>query len=129
MLVKLYPDACFEPTKKGKLPFQLAAYNKYTVIMDVILEANPNAIDTMDYNGNTPLHDACKSLNYEGCRKLLSMKKELNRTRNFNNVLPVHNCFFGIHKDNKRLQYKQLETIKVLMLVNPEIATYPDEVS
>eukprot|EP01031_Cornospumella_fuschlensis_P027481 gene27481-33186_t len=127
LLVKLYPDACFEPTKKGKLPFQLAAYNKYTMIMDIILEANPNAIDTMDYNGNTPLHDACKSLNYEGCRKLLSMKKELNRTRNFNNVLPIHNCFFSIHKDNKRLQYKQLETIKVLMVVNPEIATYPDE--
>lgn len=127
MLVRAYPNAAFESTKKGKLPFQLAAYNRYTMIMDVILDVNPAAIDTIDYNGNTPLHDAAKSLNAEGVRKLLAYKPALNRMRNFHECMAIHKAFYYIEKENKRLHNRQLETVKALLQVNPEIAALPDE--
>ena len=67
----------------GKLPFQLSAYNVQTEMLDLLLKVNPEAISGMDYNGNTPLHDAAKTFNYEAIQKLLLIKLDLGRVRNF----------------------------------------------
>eukprot|EP01033_Poteriospumella_lacustris_P002994 gene2994-2194_t len=125
-LIQSYPDACYEVNKKGKLPFQLAAYNRYTIMMDLLLAENAEAIHGLDYNGNTPLHDAAKSLNYEGCKKLLAMKPEMNRVRNFKEDLPIHKVFSFIPRESSRLYHRQFETIKAILNFNPEVAALPD---
>lgn len=125
-LIQSYPDACYEVNKKGKLPFQLSAYNRYTIMMDLLLAENAEAIHGLDYNGNTPLHDAAKSLNYEGCKKLLAMKPEMNRARNFKEDLPIHKVFSFIPRDSPRLYHRQFETIKVILNFNPEVAALPN---
>lgn len=125
-LLHSYSDAVFEVNKKGKLPFQLAAFNQYTIMMDLLLAENPEAIDGMDYNGNTPLHDAAKSLNHEAAKKLLALKPDLNRTRNFKEDLAIHRVFSFISKDSHRLQHRQFETIKAILNFNPEVAALPD---
>lgn len=125
-LIQSYPDACYEVNKKGKLPFQLAAFNRYTIMMDLLLAENAEAIHGLDYNGNTPLHDAAKSLNYEGCKKLLAMKPEMNRVRNFREELPIHKVFSFIPKDSPRLFHRQFETIKAILNFNPEVSALPD---
>lgn len=61
LLVMKYQDACFIANKKGKLPFQLSAYNRFTDITEILYRENPEAVEGMDYNGNTPLHDAGES--------------------------------------------------------------------
>lgn len=127
LLLNANPNAAFESTKRGKLPFQLAACNKYTVIMDMILDVNPAAIDTLDYNGNTPLHDAAKALNTEAVKTLLRLKPGLNRTRNFHEALPIHKAFYFIEKGHTRLINRQLDTVKAILQVNPEVAALPDE--
>jgi ankyrin repeat protein len=48
------------------LPFQMSAYNRFTDIMDILYKKNPEAVEGLDYNGNTPLHDAVKCFNPEG---------------------------------------------------------------
>lgn len=125
-LIQSNSDACYEVNKKGKLPFQLAAYNRYTIMMDLLLAENAEAIHGLDYNGNTPLHDAAKSLNYEGCKKLLAMKPEMNRIRNFKEDLPIHKVFAFIPKESPRLYHRQFETIKAILNFNPEVAALPD---
>eukprot|EP01039_Chlorochromonas_danica_P002667 gene2667-2912_t len=127
LILQSYPQAAFESNSKGKLPFQLSAWNKYTLIMDILLDVNPAAIDTIDYHGNTPLHDASKALNYEGVKKLLAIKPALNRVRNFNESLPIHKCFHYIEKGFKRLHFRQMETVKAILQVNPEVAALQDE--
>jgi ankyrin repeat protein len=153
LLIKSYSDGCYEANKKGKLPFQLAAFNRYTFMMDILYQENPDAIDSMDYNGNTPLHDAAKALNHEGVKKLLSYKPDLNRVRNFKEDLAIHKVFSFLPNEDshhstleqmelhdvefgngdltkskapRRLHHRQLETIKALLSVNPEIAALPD---
>ncbi len=160
LLIKAYSDGCYEVNKKGKLPFQLAAYNRYTFMMDILYQENPDAINGLDYNGNSPLHDAAKSLNHEGVKKILSYNPELNRVRNFKEELPIHKVFSFIptdgdgkmestieqaekHESNggdegttgtgykgtkapRRLFHRQLETIKALLSVSPEVAALPD---
>jgi ankyrin repeat protein len=161
LLIRAYSDGCYESNKKGKLPFQLAAYNRYTFMLDILYQENPEAINGMDYNGNTPLHDAAKSLNHEGVKKILSYNPELNRVRNFKEELPIHKVFSFIPTDGdanpgiestleqaekhengiggerqtnsikgnkapRRLFHRQLETVKALLSVGPEVAALPD---
>ena len=111
-LVRGYPDACFEATKRGKLPFQVAACNRYTFMLDVLYQENPDAVDGMDYNGNTPLHDAAKSLNHEGAKKLLSYKPELNRTRNFKEDLPIHKVFSFLPRGGETAHESTMESLE-----------------
>lgn len=56
LLIENYVDGCFIANKKGKLPFQLSAYNRCTDMMELLLHENPEAIDGLDYNGNTAMH-------------------------------------------------------------------------
>lgn len=125
-LLSAQPEAAYEVNKKGKLPFQLSAYNRYTIMMDLLLAENAEAIHALDYNGNTPLHDAAKSLNYEGARKLLAMKPEMNRVRNFREELPIHKVFSFIPPESSRLYHRQFETLKAILNFNPEVAALPD---
>eukprot|EP01040_Poterioochromonas_malhamensis_P007878 gene7878-8517_t len=126
LLITAYSKGCYEVNKKGKLPFQLSCYNRYIMMMDLLYQENPDAINGLDYNGNTPLHDACKVLNFEGIQRLLSIKSELNRIRNFKEQLPIHKIFSYMPKDAYRLQKRQLESIKSVCTINPEIVSLPD---
>jgi ankyrin repeat protein len=126
LLIQLYPQGCYEVNKKGKLPFQLACYNRYVMMMDLLYQENPEAIQGMDYNGNTPLHDACKTFNYEIIQRLLSIQPELNTVRNFKEQLPIHRLFSFIPKESFRLQKRQFESLKCLCSVNPEVISLPD---
>lgn len=125
-LLKLYPDGAYEVNKKGKLPFQLAAVNTFTLMLDLLLSENPECIDAIDYNGNTPLHDAAKAFNYEGVKKLLLLQPQLNKKKNFREELPLHRAFSFIPKESSRLHHRQFETIKAILSVNPEAAAIPD---
>lgn len=126
LLIKAYPDGCFTATKKGKLPFQLAGFNRFTEMMDILFEANPDALNSVDYNGNTVMHEAAKSLNYDGVKKLLLMKPSIALERNFKEDLPIHRLFSYIPSDSLRLHYRQLETLKCLLYYNPESAALTD---
>lgn len=66
LIIKSNEDAVYQVNKRGKLPFQMAAYNRFTEVMDILHKRNPEAVEGMDYNGNTPLHDAVKCFNPEG---------------------------------------------------------------
>jgi ankyrin repeat protein len=66
LLIKTYEDGIYAVNKRGKLPFQMSAYNRFTDIMDILYKKNPEAVEGLDYNGNTPLHDAVKCFNPEG---------------------------------------------------------------
>jgi ankyrin repeat protein len=52
-------------------------------MMDLILKQNPESINGLDYNGNTPLHDAAKTFNYPAINRLFELKNDLGRIRNF----------------------------------------------
>ena len=58
LVLTKYRDGLYIATKKGKLPFQLSAYNRSTDLMEILYNENPEAVEGLDYNGNTPLHDA-----------------------------------------------------------------------
>lgn len=126
ILIRKYNDALFTANKKGKLPFQMSAYNRYTEIMDIIYKANPEAVEGLDYNGNTPLHDAVKSFNPEGVEKLFTLKYDLGRVRNFKEQLPIHKAFSYIPKGSTRLHARHLQTVNALLRMNPETASLPD---
>jgi ankyrin repeat protein len=66
LLIKTNEDGIYAVNKRGKLPFQMSAYNRFTDIMDILYKKNPEAVEGLDYNGNTPLHDAVKCFNPEG---------------------------------------------------------------
>lgn len=119
-------EACFCPNKRGKLPFQMAAYNRCTELLDILVAENPECVLALDYNGNSPMHDAAKSFNHEAIYKLYEMNNSICRERNFNEQLPIHKAFSHIPAGNTRLQYRHLETIKALLACNPETASLPD---
>lgn len=125
-LIQTYPQGCYEVNKKGQLPFHLACYNRYLLMMELLYQENPEVLDSLDYNGNTPLHAACKSLNYEAVKKLLGLKAELNVARNFKEELAIHKVFSYIPKEATRLYFRQLECVKAIAAVNPEVLTYAD---
>ena len=63
------------------------------------MKVNPEAISGIDYNGNTPLHDAAKTFNYEAIQKLLLIKMDLGRVRNFKGAFTysntyIHTCIY-----------------------------------
>ena len=126
LLLKHFEDGPFTVNKRGKLPFQLSAYNRYTEIMDTLYSVNPEAVEGMDYNGNTPLHDAVKSFNPEGVEKLFTLKYDLGRVRNFKEQLPIHKGFSYIPEGSTRLHSRQLQTMNALLRMNPETASLPD---
>mmetsp|Transcript_33544 Transcript_33544/g.48666 ORF Transcript_33544/g.48666 Transcript_33544/m.48666 type:complete len:413 (+) Transcript_33544:12-1250(+) len=125
-LIKTHDEACFMANKKGKLPFQLSAYNVQTEMLDMLLKINPEAIAAMDYNGNTPLHDAAKTYNYEAIQKLLLIKLDLGRVRNFKEQLPIHKAFSNIPAGSSRIHFRHLESIKALISRHPETVSLPD---
>jgi hypothetical protein len=126
LLIQANPESCYEVNKKGKLPFQLACYNRYVMMIDLLYQENPDAIHGLDYNGNTPLHDACKTFNYEVIQRLLSLLPGLNTVRNFKEQLPIHRLFSLIPKDSFRLYKRQLESLKAICAINPEVISFPD---
>lgn len=119
-------DSIYQASKKNKLPFQLSGYNRSIEIMEFLYNLNKESIDSVDYNGNTTLHDAAKSFNAEGVKNLLSWRPELGRIRNFKEQLPIHKAFCFIPKDSNRLHFRHLETVKNLLSVHPETAALPD---
>lgn len=126
-LITDYPQGAYEANSKGQLPLLMASYNRYTMMMELLLQENPEAIESIDYHGNNALHHATKAMNYEGIRKLLSISPELNRTRNFQEDLPIHILLATfIPKGQARLQTRQLESLKAILHVNPEVAALPD---
>lgn len=126
LLITKFPDGVYIANKKGKLPFQLSAYNRSTDIMEQLYQQNPEAVEGLDYNGNTPLHDAAKSFNTEGLVKLFNYKYDFARIRNFREQLPMHKAFSFIPADSSRLHSRHLETINTLLRMNPETASLPD---
>lgn len=47
-LINHYYEGIYEVTKKGKLPFQLATgYNRYTMLMDILLQENPDSVQAL----------------------------------------------------------------------------------
>jgi ankyrin repeat protein len=109
LLIKTDEDAVYAVNKRGKLPFQMAAYNRHVEIMDVLYKKNPEAVEGLDYNGNTPLHDAVKSFNPEGVEKLFTLKYDLGRVRNFKEQLPIHKAFSYIPAGSTRLHSRHLQ--------------------
>ena len=126
LLMRQYEDAIYSANKRGKLPFQMSAYNRYTEIMDILYKANPEAVEGLDYNGNTPLHDAVKAFNPEGVEKLFTLKYDLGRIRNFKEQLPIHKAFAYIPAGSTRLHSRHLQTVNALLRMNPETASLPD---
>mmetsp|Transcript_60391 Transcript_60391/g.118842 ORF Transcript_60391/g.118842 Transcript_60391/m.118842 type:complete len:404 (+) Transcript_60391:47-1258(+) len=126
LLIKSNEDAVYTVNKRGKLPFQLSAYNRFTDIMDILYKKNPEAVEGLDYNGNTPLHDAVKCFNPEGVEKLFTLKYDLGRIRNFKEQLPIHKAFAYIPAGSTRLHARHLQTVNALLRMNPETASLPD---
>jgi ankyrin repeat protein len=126
LLIKHYDEGVFTVNKKGKLPFQLSGYNRCVDIMDELYRVNPDAVEGLDYNGNTPMHDAVKSFNPEGVAKLFMLKYDLGRIRNFKEQLPIHKAFSYIPDGSSRLHSRHLQTINTLLRMNPETASLAD---
>lgn len=126
LLIRANPDPCFSVNKKGKLPFQLCAYNRCVDMVDLLYVENPESVHGLDYNGNSPMHDAAKSFNYEVIPKLWAHNNELCRVRNFREQLPIHKAFSYIPNGSTRLIFRHLETIKALLKCNPETASLQD---
>lgn len=70
--------------------------------------------------------DAAKSFNTEGLTKLFQFKSDLGRIRNFREQLPIHRVFCSIPTDSIRLHRRQLDTLLVLLRMNPETASLQD---
>mmetsp|Transcript_15071 Transcript_15071/g.33229 ORF Transcript_15071/g.33229 Transcript_15071/m.33229 type:complete len:311 (-) Transcript_15071:736-1668(-) len=103
LLIRRYGDGVYTSNKKGKLPFQLSAYNRHTEVMEVLYAENQEAAQGMDYNGNTPLHDAAKSFNAEAAATLFRYRSDMGRVRNFKEQLPIHRVFAHIPAGSSRL--------------------------
>jgi ankyrin repeat protein len=128
LLLEMHPDSVFEPTNHGQLPFQISLRNRDSEIMDTLLEANSEALIAIDNKGNTCLHDAVKYCNPYGVKKLLDAHPELVLTRNFDrDELPIHRLFHYISKDSKRLQWYQVEVLRILIEHNPETVAMTDK--
>jgi ankyrin repeat protein len=104
----------------------MAAVNRCIDMLDLLVEENPDCVAALDYNGNSPMHDAAKSFNHEAIHKLFELNDELCRGRNFKEQLPIHKAFGYLAADATRLQFRHLETIRALLKYNPETASLPD---
>jgi hypothetical protein len=68
-----------------------------------------------------------KACNVEGVKKYLSLYPDANRIRNFHEELAIHRLLsLYIDKDSYRLQKRQLECLKLICEINPEIISYVD---
>jgi ankyrin repeat protein len=112
-LVEEFHHSLAETTKRGQLPFQLAARNRNVDVLRYIYHMHPEALLSIDREGNSPLHDAATYFNPAATAALLNIKPDMGLSKNFMDQLPVH-CLFRIIPQHKRIRQRQLETLRVV---------------
>jgi hypothetical protein len=71
-LIQLYPEACAQQDKLGRLPLHYAISNVHDIkIVQEILHVYPEAVKSWDNLGWSPLHVACQTFSSEELIKLL----------------------------------------------------------
>lgn len=125
MIFESYPSAIYRHTMKGQLPFQLSLNNRRLEMIEAVYLENEDAIEAIDYKGNSAAHDAARSLNPEGLNRLLTLKPDIAMTHNLKGDLPIHRLFQNLPK-LQRIQWRQLETAKILIASDPEIVSVKD---
>lgn len=125
-LLEKFPQSAFTPTLKGQLPFLISMQNRDTDIMECLLRANPDAIDSIDNKGNTGLHEAVRWCNPAATLRLLAHSPALIMSKNFNEQIPIHRLFVHL-PDSKRLRWHQLEVLRILIEHTPECVTVKDK--
>lgn len=121
-----YPKAIYRPTLKGQLPFQLSLCNHRLDMINAVYDANRDALEGMDYRGNSAAHDAAKSLNAEGIKRLIELSPNSILLKNFRGEFPLHLVFQHI-PDSPRLRWRQLETVRALLDSGPEVTSMMDK--
>lgn len=113
VLVDEFQQSLAETTKRGQLPFQLAARNRNVDVLRYIYHMHTDSLLCIDRDGNSPLHDAATHFNPAAAAALLNIKPDMGLSKNFADQLPVH-CLFRILPKNKRIRQRQLETLRVV---------------
>lgn len=113
LLVDEFSHSLSETTKRGQLPFQLAARNRNVDVLRYLYHIHPDALLAIDLDGNSALHDAAAHFNPAAAGALLNIKPDMGLSKNFADQLPVH-CLFKIIPNQKRIRQRQLETLRVV---------------
>ena len=132
-LLKEWREAVVEVTDQGQLPFLLSMGNKVWGVSELLLAANPDAIDSIDRNGNTALHYAAMFVNPQAAKIVMQLKPEFLLAKNFSGELPLHKIFSQIlkkesnaKKDQSRARWRQLEILRIMLDESPESVSHRD---
>jgi ankyrin repeat protein len=117
LLVDEYLHSLAVTTTRGQLPFQLAARNRNVDVLRYLYHMHPDALQSIDLDGNSALHDAATYFNPGSAAALLNIKPDMGLSKNFLDQLPVH-CLFRIIPNHKRIRQRQLETLRVVRSVS-----------
>lgn len=90
MLLNIYYKSIISTCLRGKSPLHYAAKNRYSKMFKFLIDKESDIIDSKDYNGNSVLHDACKGLNPDVVKIILSIKPNISLERNFKEDLSIH---------------------------------------
>jgi ankyrin repeat protein len=94
-------------------------------MIEAVYLENEDAIEAIDYKGNSPAHDAARSLNPEGLKRLLMLKPDAGLVHNLKGDLAIHRIFQNLPK-TQRVRWRQLETAKILLASDPEVVSVKD---
>jgi len=132
-LMNSWLESVTEVTEDGQLPFLLSMGNKRWSVSEMLLSANPDAIDSIDANGNTALHYAGMFCNPEAAKMIIQVKPDFLTTKNFGGEIPMHHIFSQIlrnesnaEKDRSRARWKQLEILRIMLDEKPETVSLRD---
>ncbi len=91
LLVKGNPLAVQTPNNSGALPLHVACmHHKVADVVEYLIELDTTTLDAVDYEGNTALHYACRSANYEAIALLLEKYDAVSVSkRNAEGKLPI----------------------------------------
>ena len=120
-----YPGGIYRHTLKGQLPFQLSLNNRRLEMIEAVYAENEDAAEAIDYKGNSPAHDAARSLNPEGLKRLMMLKPDAGLVHNLKGDLPIHRIFQNL-PTTQRVRWRQLETAKILIATDPEVVSVKD---
>ena len=101
--------------------------NKRAEVIDLVLAPNPDAVDSVDVQGNTALHYAAMYCNPISAKRLIFQNPDVATHKNFKDQMPIHKAFSFIHETQSRLRWKQLELVRIILDENPETVSQRDK--